>query len=108
MPIMITWGPAGQSGCTESTTGWSCSRLTTSAGQCVEVCDDCPFLQARGLTNNCVNSIRVYGDGAWVLYEEPNYRGRMYIVERKNYCNFMEWQAENHNIQSVRRVANYF
>lgn len=45
---------------------------------------------------------------SWVLYEEPNYRGRMYIVERKNYCNFMEWQAENHNIQSVRRVANYF
>lgn len=156
------------------------------SGQCVELCDDCPFLQARGLTKKCVNSIKVYGDGAyvwpaardsvsqshvpqlyctgqfnhvnnllrtvsickrvsnnnqadvqklrkllvhasayiderrhtvpllhippdsWVLYEEPNYHGRMYIVERGNYCTHMEWQAENPNIQSVRRVANYF
>lgn len=45
---------------------------------------------------------------SWVLYEEPNYRGRMYIVERGNYCTHMEWQAENPNIQSIRRVANYF
>lgn len=35
-------------------------------GQCVELCDDCPFLQARGLTKNCINSIKVYGDGAYV------------------------------------------
>ena len=35
-------------------------------GECVELCDDCPFLQARGLTKNCVNSLRVYGDGAYV------------------------------------------
>lgn len=36
------------------------------SGQCVELCDDCPFLQARGLTKNCINSIKVYGDGAYV------------------------------------------
>uniref|UniRef100_A0A3Q0RP20 Crystallin, gamma N1 n=1 Tax=Amphilophus citrinellus TaxID=61819 RepID=A0A3Q0RP20_AMPCI len=36
------------------------------AGQGVELCDDCPFLQARGLTKNCINSIKVYGDGAYV------------------------------------------
>lgn len=45
---------------------------------------------------------------SWVLYEEPNYRGRMYIVERGNFCSCKEWQAENPNIQSVRRIANYF
>lgn len=33
-------------------------------GQCVEVCEDCPFLQARGLTKDKINSIKVYGDGA--------------------------------------------
>ncbi|KAG7247103.1 hypothetical protein CRUP_018576, partial [Coryphaenoides rupestris] len=44
----------------------------------------------------------------WVMYEEPNYRGRMYLVERRNYGTHMEWQAQNHNIKSVRRVANYF
>ncbi len=44
----------------------------------------------------------------WVMYEEPNFRGRMYIVERGNYCSHNEWQAQNPNIQSIRRVVNYF
>ncbi|XP_048471780.1 gamma-crystallin N [Rhincodon typus] len=77
-------------------------------GQCMEFCEDCPFLQGRGWSKTCVNSIRVYGDGAWVLYDEPNYRGRMYIVERGNYHSHTEWQAQNGNIQSLRRVVNYF
>ncbi|XP_063780894.1 gamma-crystallin N [Pseudophryne corroboree] len=77
-------------------------------GQCLEFCEDCPFLQGRGWNKNCVNAIKVYGDGAWVLYEEPNYRGRMYIVERGDYRTFNEWQAQSANIQSIRRVVNYF
>lgn len=36
------------------------------SGQRVELCEDCPFLRVKGLTKNCVNSIKVYGDGAWV------------------------------------------
>lgn len=42
------------------------------------------------------------------MYEESNYRGRMYIVERGNYGSFMDWLAENPNIQSIRRVINSF
>ncbi|XP_063498443.1 gamma-crystallin N isoform X3 [Symphalangus syndactylus] len=53
--------------------------------QCLEFLEDCPFLQSRGWAKNCVNAIKVYGDGAWVLYEEPNYRGRMYVVERGDF-----------------------
>lgn len=34
------------------------------SGQRVELCEDCPFLRVKGLTKNCVNSIKVYGDGA--------------------------------------------
>uniref|UniRef100_F6T4I5 GTP-binding protein Rheb n=1 Tax=Equus caballus TaxID=9796 RepID=F6T4I5_HORSE len=33
-------------------------------GQCLEFQDDCPFLQSRGWAKNCVNAIKVYGDGA--------------------------------------------
>lgn len=50
----------------------------------------------------------IISPNSWVMYEEPNYRGRMYIVERRNYSTHIEWQAENPSIQSVRRVANYF
>ncbi|XP_043961113.1 gamma-crystallin N-B isoform X4 [Gambusia affinis] len=78
------------------------------SGQCMDICDDCPFLQSRGFSKSCINSVRVYGDGAWVMYEEPNFRGRMYIVERGNYCSPTEWQAQNPNIQSIRRIVNYF
>lgn len=34
------------------------------SGQCVEICDDTPFLQSRGFSKNCINSVKVYGDGA--------------------------------------------
>lgn len=45
---------------------------------------------------------------SWVMYEEPNFRGRMYVVERGDYSSHNEWQAQNPNIQSIRRVVNYF
>lgn len=41
-------------------------------GQCVEVCEDCPFLQARGLTKDRISSIKVYGDGAYVSLRQTN------------------------------------
>ncbi|NWY28700.1 CRGN protein, partial [Pheucticus melanocephalus] len=44
----------------------------------------------------------------WVLYEEPNYRGRMYVVERGEFSSFSEWQARSASVQSIRRVVNYF
>ncbi|NXP86016.1 CRGN protein, partial [Passerina amoena] len=44
----------------------------------------------------------------WVLYEEPNYRGRMYVVERGEFSSFGEWQARSASVQSIRRVVNYF
>lgn len=33
-------------------------------GQCLGFRDDCPSLQSRGWAKNCVNAIKVYGDGA--------------------------------------------
>nr|XP_048698147.1 gamma-crystallin N [Caretta caretta] len=78
------------------------------SGHCMEFTEDCSFLQGQGWNKNCVNAIKVYGDGAWVLYEEPNYRGRMYVVERGEYNSFNMWQAHSANIQSLRRVVNYF
>uniref|UniRef100_H0XT43 Crystallin gamma N n=1 Tax=Otolemur garnettii TaxID=30611 RepID=H0XT43_OTOGA len=77
-------------------------------GQCLELVEDCPFLQSRGWAKNCVNAIKVYGDGAWVLYEEPNYRGRMYLVERGDFRSFSDWEAHSARVQSLRKVVNFF
>ncbi|XP_042332554.1 gamma-crystallin N [Sceloporus undulatus] len=73
-----------------------------------EFTEDCSYLSRQGWPKNWINAIKVYGDGAWVLYEEPNYRGQMYMVEMGDYSSCHEWQAPNANIQSIRRVINYF
>lgn len=44
----------------------------------------------------------------WVLYEEPNYHGRMYLVERGDFRNYSDWEAHSSRVQSVRRVVNFF
>uniref|UniRef100_A0A8D1TRV7 Gamma-crystallin N n=1 Tax=Sus scrofa TaxID=9823 RepID=A0A8D1TRV7_PIG len=45
-------------------------------GQCLEFKDDCPFLQSRGWAKNCVNAIKVYGDGAGWSPGSPPAPGR--------------------------------
>uniref|UniRef100_A0A8C3KHL3 Crystallin gamma N n=1 Tax=Calidris pygmaea TaxID=425635 RepID=A0A8C3KHL3_9CHAR len=64
-------------------------------GPSLELTEDCSFLNPPFLLR-------------WVLYEEPNYRGRMYVVERGEFSNFNAWQARSANVQSIRRVINYF
>ncbi|KAJ6659346.1 hypothetical protein lerEdw1_019217 [Lerista edwardsae] len=78
------------------------------SGRSQEFTEDCSSLQRQGWAKKWVNAVRVYGDGAWVLYEEPNYRGQMYIVERGDYSGCDEWQAHSPGVQSIRRVINYF
>uniref|UniRef100_A0A8D2IGW6 Crystallin gamma N n=1 Tax=Varanus komodoensis TaxID=61221 RepID=A0A8D2IGW6_VARKO len=78
------------------------------SGRSQEFTEDCAFLNTRGCPKRWVNSMRVYGDGAWVLFEEPNYRGPMYVVERGDYGCCDEWQAPGANVQSLRRIINYF
>ncbi|CAI5789103.1 Uncharacterized protein PODLI_1B042304 [Podarcis lilfordi] len=78
------------------------------SGRSQEFTEDCSCLHRQGWAKNWINAIKVYGDGAWVLYEEPNYRGQMYVVERGDYSSCNEWQAACANIQSIRRVVNYF
>ncbi|KAJ7408197.1 Ras enriched in brain [Willisornis vidua] len=77
-------------------------------GPSLELTEDCSFLQGQGWDKTCINALKVYGDGAWVLYEEPNYRGRMYVVERGEFSSFNDWQARSASVQSIRRVVNYF
>nr|XP_013805104.1 PREDICTED: gamma-crystallin N [Apteryx mantelli mantelli] len=78
------------------------------SGRSLEFTEDCSFLQGRGWDKNYVNAIKAYGDGAWVLYEKPSYRGRMYVVERGEFSSCHEWHAQRPNVQSIRRVINYY
>lgn len=63
--------------------------------------ETCPS-GSRPLTRPSLLSFR------WVLYEEPNYRGRMYVVERGDFRSFSDWEAQSARVQSLRRVLNFF
>ncbi|XP_074057052.1 beta-crystallin B3 [Macrotis lagotis] len=66
--------------------------------------DDVPSLWAHGFQDR-VASIRVI-NGTWVGYEFPGYRGRQYVFERGEYCHWNEWDANQPQIQSVRRIRD--
>eukprot|EP00062_Callorhinchus_milii_P026767 gi/632989268/ref/XP_007883557.1/ PREDICTED: beta-crystallin S-1-like [Callorhinchus milii] len=71
-------------------------------GQSVEFMDDCPNLQ------DCFPSREIQAcsvtDGTWVFYEQPNYRGRQYLLERGEYRRYTDWGAPNPRVGSFRRV----
>uniref|UniRef100_A0A673KJU7 Crystallin beta gamma X n=1 Tax=Sinocyclocheilus rhinocerous TaxID=307959 RepID=A0A673KJU7_9TELE len=72
------------------------------SGKKTELHDDIPNLMSRYSLNR-VSSVRVMG-GTWVAYQEPNYRGAHYILEKKDYNSFSDWGAQNSTIGSIRRV----
>ncbi|XP_060051728.1 gamma-crystallin N [Erinaceus europaeus] len=76
-------------------------------GASLDFQQDCPLLQAAGWAHG-VGALRVLGDGAWVLYEEPGFRGCMFLVERGDFRSFSDWGAPSARVQSVRRVVNAF
>ncbi|XP_028812463.1 crystallin beta gamma X [Denticeps clupeoides] len=72
------------------------------SGRKTELTDDIPNMMSRYNLNRAA-SIRVMG-GAWVVYQEPNFRGPHYVLERKDYSNFSDWGAQSSTIGSMRRV----
>uniref|UniRef100_G1SSH3 Beta-crystallin B3 n=1 Tax=Oryctolagus cuniculus TaxID=9986 RepID=G1SSH3_RABIT len=66
--------------------------------------DDVPSLWAHGFQDR-VASIRAI-NGTWVGYEFPGYRGRQYVFERGEYRHWNEWDANQPQLQSVRRIRD--
>ncbi|NP_001012390.1 crystallin, gamma S3 [Danio rerio] len=72
-------------------------------GRSFECSLDCPELSSH--FTRC-NSIRVE-NGAWVLYERPNYMGFQYILTRGEYPDYQRWMGYNDTIRSCRMVRNH-
>ncbi|XP_062845384.1 crystallin beta gamma X [Trichomycterus rosablanca] len=72
------------------------------SGRKNEFQDDIPNLMTRYNLNRAF-SIRVLG-GAWVVYQEPNYKGAHYILEKKDFNNFSDWGAQSSTVGSMRRI----
>lgn len=75
------------------------------AGQMQEVSDDCPNIQDR-LRMPDINSCNVV-DGHWLLYDQPNYRGRTYYLRPGEYRRYSDWGGASPRIGSLRRITDF-
>ncbi|XP_044200772.1 gamma-crystallin M2-like [Thunnus albacares] len=74
------------------------------SGQMQEVSDDCPNIQDR-LRMSDINSCIVV-DGHWLLYDQPNYRGRNYYLRPGEYRRYSDWGGASPRIGSLRRITD--
>ncbi|XP_078539590.1 gamma-crystallin A-like [Lissotriton helveticus] len=72
------------------------------SGRKCELQEDVPNMMSRFRVNH-ISSARVLG-GSWVAYQEPNYRGAHFVLERGDHNNCNEWGNHSGIIGSIRRV----
>ncbi|XP_069019877.1 gamma-crystallin M2-like isoform X1 [Embiotoca jacksoni] len=75
------------------------------SGQMQEVSDDCPNVQDR-LRMSDINSSNVV-DGHWLMYDQPNYRGRSYYLRPGEYRRYSDWGSASPKIGSFRRITDF-
>ncbi|XP_051260067.1 gamma-crystallin M2-like isoform X2 [Dicentrarchus labrax] len=74
-------------------------------GQVAECVGDCPSVY-EALKFREFHSCVVM-DGAWVLYEQPNYHGHQYFLERGEYRNYTDWGAASPAVGSFRMITEF-
>uniref|UniRef100_A0A8C8GUC9 Beta/gamma crystallin 'Greek key' domain-containing protein n=1 Tax=Oncorhynchus tshawytscha TaxID=74940 RepID=A0A8C8GUC9_ONCTS len=75
------------------------------AGHMAEWSEDCPLVHEAFKFHEFHSAVVM--DGAWAFYELPNYRGRQYFLERKEYHNFTDWGATSPVVGSFRRITEF-
>ncbi|XP_066508089.1 gamma-crystallin M2-like isoform X1 [Hoplias malabaricus] len=75
-------------------------------GQMMEVTEDCESIMDRYHWSNGCQSCHVM-DGHWLMYEQPNYRGRMWYFRPGEYRNFREMMGvSGMRFMSMRRILD--
>ncbi|XP_062420852.1 gamma-crystallin 1-like [Pungitius pungitius] len=72
------------------------------AAECAEDCESgCEAFKFQEAHSSAVT------DGAWVLYEQPDYRGRQYFLERGEYRSYTDWGATSPAVGSFRMITEF-
>nr|XP_040058331.1 gamma-crystallin M2-like [Gasterosteus aculeatus aculeatus] len=74
------------------------------SGQMHELVDDCPNVQDR-LSMSDFNSCNVM-DGQWLLYDQPNYKGKAYYLRPGEYRRYSDWGGVSPRVGSIRRITD--
>lgn len=75
------------------------------SGQMHELVDDCPNVQDH-LSMSDFNSCNVM-DGHWLLYDQPNYKGRAYYLRPGEYRRYSDWGGISPRVGSLRRIIDF-
>ncbi|XP_029980550.1 gamma-crystallin M3-like [Sphaeramia orbicularis] len=79
-------------------------EMENFGGQMNELVDDCDNIQSRFRISGCM-SCHVM-DGHWLMYEQPNYRGRMLYLRPGEYRSFSESGYDGIRFMSIRRITD--
>ena len=70
-----------------------------------ETTEDCPSTMEQFHLRE-IHSCKVL-EGTWVFYELPSYRGRQYLLDKKEYRKPVDWGAASPAGQSFRRIVEW-
>ncbi|XP_071391185.1 crystallin, gamma S4 [Centroberyx affinis] len=73
-------------------------------GQSLEVAENMASVQEQWESRE-VQSCKVL-EGSWVFFEQPNFRGRQYLLERGEYQRYSDWGAVKGIVGSIRTMMN--
>lgn len=73
------------------------------SGQMYETSEDCPSTMEQFHMRE-IHSCKVL-EGAWIFDELPNYHGRQYLLDKKEYRKPIDWGATSPAVQSLRRIV---
>ncbi|XP_057708315.1 gamma-crystallin M3-like [Corythoichthys intestinalis] len=74
------------------------------SGQSHEIQEECDNIMDRYHMNDCM-SCQVM-DGHWLMFEQPNFRGRMAYLRPGEYRNFREMGMNGMRVMSIRRIMD--
>ncbi|AWP13634.1 putative gamma-crystallin M3-like [Scophthalmus maximus] len=74
------------------------------SGQSHELVDDCENIMERHRMSDCMSSQVM--DGHWLMYEQPNYRGKMLYLRPGEYRSFREMGMSSTRFMSMRRIMD--
>ncbi|XP_059896445.1 beta/gamma crystallin domain-containing protein 1-like [Gadus macrocephalus] len=75
-------------------------------GQSNEMMDDCDNIQDRYRMSDC-QSCHVM-DGHWLMYEQPQYRGKMMYMRPGEYRSFRDMGMSGQRFMSMRRITDMY
>ncbi|XP_019378442.1 PREDICTED: gamma-crystallin 2-like [Gavialis gangeticus] len=79
---------------------------TDFGGRMMELMHDCSSISEE-FRHGDIQSCQVI-EGSWIFYEQPNYRGRQYLLRPGEYRRFTEWGAMTSRVGSLRRVVDSY